>query len=127
MNASPLAPTFALVLAFLGASFGCGASNAESASVASAESASDADAGEPTCEDRARVAPICVKALTERCQSQSNDCEITCDSREDLPANGRKMPTERSDRPVNACRQDCRGRLDGCMRTLVGQCPRPCE
>jgi len=113
---------FVLAFGFAPASLACGAGSATGGTATSAGES----AGEPTCEDRARIAPLCTKALTERCQSQMNDCEATCDDRAGLPANTRKAPSERNEHIAIGCRQDCRAGYDACVRSLVTQCPKPC-
>ena len=56
----------------------------------STSASTDADGGELTCDERARAQSICQGAMRQRCESQANDCEATCDVRvRCLPANTR--------------------------------------
>jgi len=87
---------------------------------------SDQDAGELTCDERARAEVLCKNALRQRCDSLSNDCVVTCESRGDLPANTQKVPSERGDIESGQCRENCRHGLDGCTASIVQRCPVPC-
>src|SRR5258706_16340587 len=139
---SPVAAFFCLLsnaVCFLSASIasiavaasGCASGETASGGAATGgvTQAGDADAApgaEPTCEDRARIAPLCTSALTQRCQSQANEGEAPCDSRAGLPGNTRTTPSEKNEPTAVACRQDCRVGYDACIRKLVPQCPQPC-
>lgn len=116
---------FFVVPMTMASSLACG--GAEVAPAAPSASVIDADGGEATCEDRARVAPLCVQALTQRCRSQSADCEATCDSRGGLPGNTMKSPTDKNEHIAVNCRQECSQVYEACLRTLVPQCPQPCS
>ena len=91
------------------------------------EPASDADAGELTCDEKARADLLCKNALRQRCDSQSNDCEVSCESRGDLPANTQKVPSERGDIESTQCRENCRHGHDACVLTIAQRCPVPCQ
>jgi hypothetical protein len=90
------------------------------------ESVSDADAGELTCDERARAGVLCRDALRQRCESQGNECEIACDSR-NLSANDNKHPSQGLENDAVQCRQDCLRGRDACLRLLVDRCPVPCQ
>jgi hypothetical protein len=114
------------VLTVIASTAACGGAGA-SGPAASSASADPGDGGEASCEDRARTQKLCTAALTDRCQSQLNDCEATCETRGNLPGNTQKVPTNRGELESTRCRQDCRVGYDSCVRTLVPQCPRACE
>jgi hypothetical protein len=85
-----------------------------------------ADAGELTCDERARAQGICTSAMQSRCDSQSNDCESSCDVQGTLPANTEKAPSTRGDMESTQCRANCRQVHDACVRSLAQRCPTPC-
>jgi hypothetical protein len=91
-----------------------------------AATSADADGGELTCEERARAQSLCRSAMGQRCESQGNDCEATCDVHGDLPANTEKSPTARNDMESTQCRANCRQTHDGCLRSIAVRCPALC-
>ena len=85
----------------------------------------DVDAGD--CPARARVAPMCVRAMTERCRGQQSGCESACESQfGSMPGNTEKEPGIRGDMETTQCRQRCGDGYPACTRALLSHCPEPC-
>jgi hypothetical protein len=87
----------------------------------------EGDGGELSCADRLRARSICQTAMQQRCESQGNDCESSCDVQGNLPGNNEKTPSSRSDMETTQCRANCRQVRDACVRTVATRCPAPCE
>ncbi len=80
------------------------------------------------CAERARVRPVCERAMAERCSSQRDSCEAGCQSEPgNLPGNGEKEPTLRADLEATRCRDRCRDGYEPCLRALLPNCPGLCE
>jgi hypothetical protein len=80
------------------------------------------------CADRARVRPLCERAMADRCRSQRSECETRCESAPgDLPANGEKQPTLRADAEEARCRERCSSGYAPCIGSLLQSCPSLCE
>ena len=92
-----------------------------------AASATETDGGELTCDERMRAQSLCQSALLQRCETQGNDCESSCEARGGLPANTQKVPSSRGDMESTQCRSNCRQVRDACVRTVAQRCPSPCE
>jgi hypothetical protein len=117
--------TAGLFFAFLGCS--CGPHAATGPAVDdSALSAPDADAGD--CNDRARVRPMCIQAMTQRCRGQVEACESGCEAQfGGMPGNSDKEPGLRGDIEATQCRGRCGGSYAGCVRSLTSRCPQLCS
>jgi hypothetical protein len=84
-----------------------------------------ADAGD--CNDRARVHPMCVDAVTRRCYGQLVDCESGCEAQfGQMPGNSDKEPGLRGDIESGQCRQGCGSTYAMCKQNLLGRCPQLC-
>jgi hypothetical protein len=93
-------------------------------SALSAGASSEGDAGELSCDERARAQVVCQSAFRQRCASQGNDCEAACE-RGDLPANTMKHPSTIGEEATQ-CRDNCRQVRDGCVSSATTRCPVPC-
>jgi hypothetical protein len=92
-----------------------------------ASNGGDADAGELSCDEKARAQGLCRAALRQRCDAQSNDCELNCETHGNLPETTKNMPSERTDMEITRCRQNCEHGHDGCVVTVEQRCPALCE
>lgn len=94
-----------------------------------AASATDAegDAGELTCDERARAQLICQAALRQRCASRGDDCESACETQAGLPANTEKETSTRGMMEATQCRENCRQTRDACTGSVAQHCPVPCQ
>jgi hypothetical protein len=82
--------------------------------------------GELTCAEREKAQGICLRAMGERCAAQQNDCDATCDSRNQMTGDTRKHPSNREELDAPRCRDACRVNRDACLRSVLTQCPTPC-
>ena len=86
----------------------------------------DGDAGD--CSDRARVRPMCVQAMTQRCRGQALGCESGCETQfGSMPGNSEKEPGLRGDIESSQCRGRCTSSYAGCLRSLLARCPETCS
>jgi hypothetical protein len=86
----------------------------------------DGDAGD--CSDRARVRPLCVQVMTQRCRGQALGCESGCETQfGSMPGNSEKEPGLRGDIESSQCRGRCTSSYAGCVRSLVARCPETCS
>ena len=114
----------ALALAVMTALFllpGCNAPR-----TATTAPAAESDGGELSCDERARAQTLCLSAMRQRCESQGNDCEASCDVHGNLPGNNEKGPSQRNDMESTQCRANCREVREACVRSVVPRCPAPC-
>ncbi len=100
--------------------------HATAPATAGVDPAGDADGGALTCSERLRAGALCAAALAQRCQSQASDCEATCETRGELPANTARHPSDRASFESAGCRDRCRVGLDGCLRAVQPLCPHDC-
>jgi hypothetical protein len=93
--------------------------------------ADDADAGELTCDEKARVAVLCTTALRQRCDSQAGQCDLGCGApggaMPPTPADPAENAPEILDMKITQCRDNCRHGRDGCVATIAQRCPVPCQ
>jgi hypothetical protein len=93
--------------------------------------ASDADGGELTCDEKARVRVMCQTALQQRCESQANQCDLGCGApggaMPSVPANPAENAPQIVDIKITQCRDNCRHGRDACVGTVTQRCPVPCQ
>ncbi len=113
-------------LALAAALAGAACASSPPASSAPGEAwAPSADAG--GCEDRARVRPLCVQAMRERCRAQVQACESSCETPfGTMPGNSDKEPGLRGDIESAACRERCGSTYSPCEGSELSRCPARC-
>jgi hypothetical protein len=79
----------------------------------------------PSCAERNRARPLCLRAAASRCASQRSDCEASCESRLST-GNSEKDPALRRDIQEARCRDGCGPAALACERSLLAQCPPLC-
>jgi hypothetical protein len=91
----------------------------------------DPNAGELTCDEKARAQILCQTALRQRCESQGNQCDLTCGApggaMPATPADPAENAPEIADMKITQCRDNCTHGRDGCVATIVKRCPVPCQ
>jgi hypothetical protein len=115
----PSLRSIVLALVALTALLGCGRPKAP-------ERPDDGDAGELTCDEKARAEVLCRDAFRQRCDSQERDCESTC-SHGELPVSAEEVTTNRNLVEPEQCRENCSHGHDGCVAAIVPRCPLHCQ
>jgi hypothetical protein len=79
----------------------------------------------PSCAERDRARPLCLRAAASRCASQRSNCEASCETRL-ATGNSEKDPALRRDIQEARCRDGCGPAALACERALLAQCPSLC-
>jgi hypothetical protein len=95
----------------------------------SAASATDADAGDLSCQERMRAHELCEKAVGQRCESRLHDCEASCEPGALASAGNANQATQSTfvtEIDATRCRDNCRQEHEGCERSVRSNCPTNC-